>query len=229
MPETVFKKLEFIELPVTKMIGLSEKFLSGIQQRKTIRKFSERKVPIEVLENCILAAGSAPSGANRQPWHFTVVSNPAIKKEIRIAAEKEEKEFYEHRATPEWLRDLQPLGTDEHKPFLETAPHLIAIFQQNYALNDDGTLRKNYYATESVGIATGFLITALHFSGVASLTHTPSPMKFLNRILNRPAGEKPFLLLVVGYPASDAKVPEINKYPLDKIASFINEKDDQTD
>jgi len=227
MPEPGFKKLKFNELPVKEMIRLSDEFLSGIQRRKTIREFSDRKVPRAVLENCLLAAGSAPSGANRQPWHFTVVSDPALRKEIRNAAEKEEKEFYEHRATPEWLRDLLPLGTDEHKPFLEMAPHLIAIFQQNYALNDDGTQHKNYYAAESVGIATGFLITALHFSGVAILTHTPSPMKFLNRILNRPTGEKPFLLLVVGYPADEAQVPEISKYPLEKIATFIDEKRDK--
>jgi nitroreductase len=174
-----------------------------------------------VIEECLIAAGSAPSGANLQPWHFVVVSDPAVKKQIRLAAEQEEREFYHRRATPEWLAALAPLGTDEHKPFLEIAPYLIAVFALSQSLLPDGRKVKNYYVSESVGIATGILITALHHGGLACLTHTPSPMKFLNTILRQPANEKPYLLLVVGYPAPDAEVPDIRKKPLAEIATFI--------
>jgi iodotyrosine deiodinase len=167
------------------------------------------------------AAGTAPSGANLQPWHFVVVSKPEIKKKIRIAAEEEEKEFYTNRAPKEWLEALTPLGTDESKPFLETAPYLIAIFYKSYDILPDGKQIKQYYSIESTGIATGFLITAIHNAGLFSLTHTPSPMNFLNEILGRPKNERPFLLLVVGYPAEDAKVPDIKKKSLQEIASFI--------
>jgi nitroreductase len=169
----------------------------------------------------LLAAGTAPNGANRQPWHFVVVQNPELKRKIRIAAEKEEQEFYRERAPKEWLEALAPLGTDEHKAFLEKAPVLIAIFGESYEQKPDGTKVKNYYVTESVGIATGILITALHHAGLATLTHTPSPMKFLNELLNRPANERPFLLLVVGYPAENATVPAITKKTLNEIADFI--------
>jgi nitroreductase len=178
-------------------------------------------VPQEIIEQCLWAAGSAPSGANLQPWHFVVVSDPAIKHQIRLAAEEEECEFYHSRAPREWLDALAQLGTDEHKPFLDVAPYLIAIFAQSYGLLPDGRKVKNYYVAESVGIATGMLITALHHAGLATLTHTPSPMGFLNDILHRPDNERPFLLLVVGYPAPDAHVPAITKKPLEEIATFV--------
>lgn len=174
----------------------------------------------EVIEKCLLVAGSAPSGANLQPWHFVVVGDPAIKTRIRQAAEVEEREFYEQRAPQEWLDALAPLGTDANKPFLETAPYLIAIFSQSYGLLPDGRKVKNYYVQESVGIATGMLVTALHNAGLASLTHTPSPMGFLNEILGRPANEKPFLLLVVGHPAENAMVPDITRKSLAETTTF---------
>lgn len=196
-------------------------FLAEMQRRRTVRYFSSRPVPREVIESCLLAAGTAPSGANLQPWHFVVVSDPAIKRHIREAAEKEEYEFYHGRAPQEWLDALAPLGTDEQKPYLETAPYLIVIFAQSYGLLPDGRKVKHYYVSESVGIATGMLITAIHQVGLVSLTHTPSPMGFLNRILGRPSQEKPFLILIVGYPAEDAVVPEISKKTLSDIATFL--------
>ncbi len=185
-----------------------------------MRDFSARPVPREIIENCLRTAGTSVSGANQQPWHFAVVSDPEIKKAIRVAAEKEEQLFYGKKAPQDWLDALAPLGTDANKPFLETAPYLIAIFQQRFGENADGGKAKHYYPTESVGIATGMLITALHEAGLASLTHTPSPMAFLSEILGRPRSERPFLLLVVGYPAEDAHVPAIGKKPLDEIATF---------
>lgn len=196
-------------------------FRAEMQRRRSVRDFSDRAVSRDVIEECLRAAASAPSGANLQPWTFVVVSDAAVKQKIRVAAEAEEKEFYEHRATPEWLAALEPLGTDWRKPFLETAPYLIAIFEQRYGILPDGKILKHYYAMESVGIATGFLIVALHHAGLATLTHTPSPMNFLNGILGRPENEKPFLLLVVGYPAQDAQVPAITKKSLDEIARFV--------
>lgn len=196
-------------------------FREHMLRRRTVRYFSERAVSREIIEDCLITAGSAPSGANLQPWHFVVVSDPVIKSKIRAGAEKEEQEFYHGRAPQEWLDALAPLGTDEHKPFLETAPYLIAIFAQSYGLLPDGRKVKSYYVQESVGIATGMLITALHHAGLVSLTHTPSPMGFLNEILGRPAHEKPFLLLVVGYPAEGAVVPDITKKPLSEIATFM--------
>ena len=191
-------------------------------RRRTVREFSDRPVPRAVIEHCLRTAGSAPNGANLQPWHFVAVSDPALKHEIRVAAEAEEREFYEHRAPNEWLEALAALGTDSHKPFLETAPWLIAIFSQPYRVLPDGRHLKHYYATESVGIATGFLVAAIHRAGLASLTHTPSPMGFLNKLLQRPAHEKPFLLLVVGHPAENARVPDIQRKPLAEISSFIS-------
>jgi iodotyrosine deiodinase len=196
-------------------------FRAEMQRRRTVRAFADRAVPREVIEQCLLAAGTAPNGANLQPWHFVVVGDPATKRRIRAAAESEEREFYRGRAPQEWLDALAHLGTDEHKPFLETAPFLIAIFAQSYGVLPDGRRVKNYYVTESVGIATGILITGLHHAGLATLTHTPSPMGFLTRILGRPANERPFLLLVVGYPAEDAQAPAITKKPLEQIASFL--------
>jgi nitroreductase len=196
-------------------------FRDHMRTRRTVRHFSRRGVPREVIEQCLLAAGGAPSGANLQPWHFVVVGDADVKQRIRAAAEEEEREFYLHRAPQEWLDALAPLGTDANKPFLEDAPYLIAIFAQSYGVLADGRKVKNYYVQESVGIATGTLIAALHVAGLASLTHTPSPMGFLNAILQRPANEKPFLLLVVGYPADAATVPDIGKKSLADIATFI--------
>lgn len=199
----------------------AEDFYQLIKRRRTVREFSDQPIPDGVLENCLLAAGTAPNGANKQPWHFAVVKDPSIKKKIREAAEEEEREFYHRRAPEDWLEDLVPFGTDEHKPFLEKAPVLIGIFSQSYHLNEDGDREKHYYVKESVGIATGMLITALHNAGLATLTHTPSPMGFLNEIMQRPAHEKAFLLLVVGYPAEGVQVPDITKKKLEEIASFL--------
>ena len=222
MPKYNFIPLnDFKEYSPKEMIKRSEGFYNQIKQRRTVRDFSDKPVSKEVIENCIRAAGTAPSGANLQPWHYVVISDPKIKKQIRIAAEKEEKEFYTNRAPKEWLDALAPLGTDEQKPFLEKAPHLIAIFSKSYDLLPDGRKVKQYYSQESVGIACGILITAIHNAGLVSLTHTPSPMNYLNQILGRPNNERPFLLLVVGYPAKDAKVPNIKKKQLEEIASFI--------
>ena len=195
----------------------SQIFFENLSTRRTIRDFSDKPVDREVIENCIKTAGTAPSGANMQPWHFVLISNPKIKKQIRVAAENEEKEFYETRAPKEWLEALAPLGTDNNKPYLETAPYLIAIFMQRYGKLPDGREVKHYYGLESVGIATGMLITAIHDAGLASLTHTPSPMGFLNQILKRPKNERPFLLLVVGHPAKDAKVPDIKRKDINEI------------
>jgi nitroreductase len=209
------------EYPVEEMRRRASAFREEMQCRRTVRYFSNRLVPREVIEDCLLAAGSAPSGANLQPWHFVVVSDPAIKRQIREAAEKEESEFYHGRAPQEWLEALAPLGTDEHKPYLATAPYLIVIFAQSYGLLPDGRKVKNYYVTESVGIATGMLITAIHYAGLVSLTHTPNPMGFLNQALERPENERPIMILVVGYPAENAVVPEIGKKSLQEIATFM--------
>ena len=195
----------------------SQIFFENLSTRRTIRNFSDKPVDRKIIENCIKTAGTAPSGANMQPWHFVLISDPTIKKQIRVAAEKEEKEFYETRAPKEWLEALAPLGTDNNKPYLETAPYLIAIFMQRYGKLPDGREVKHYYGLESVGIATGMLITAIHNAGLASLTHTPSPMGFLNDILDRPKNERPFLLLVVGHPARDAKVPDIKRKDISEI------------
>lgn len=203
------------------LLARAANFYHAMARRRTVRDFSNRPVPRELIEDCIRTAGSAPNGANLQPWHFVAVSDPVVKTKIRGAAEAEEREFYEHRAPNEWLEALAALGTDARKPFLETAPWLIAIFAQPYRLLPDGRKLKHYYATESVGIATGFLVTAVHQAGLVSLTHTPSPMGFLNKLLGRPAHEKPFLLLVVGHPAEDARMPDIQRKPLTEISSFI--------
>jgi iodotyrosine deiodinase len=192
-----------------------------MKKRRSVRDFSDQPVPEEVIRNAISAAGTSPSGANQQPWHFVVVSDPKIKREIKEAAEIEERAFYQERAPDEWLNALQALGTDEHKPFLEIAPYLIVIFLKKTTTDENGIAHKNYYPTESVGIATGILIAALHLSGLATLTHTPSPMKFLNKILGRPDNERPFLVLVTGYPNENAKVPRISKYSLDEITTFV--------
>jgi len=196
-------------------------FYAEVNRRRTVRDYSDRPVPRDVIETAILAAGTAPSGANLQPWHFVVVSDAHTKHRIRMAAEAEEREFYEHRASAEWLEALAPLGTDSDKSFLDVAPYLIAIFLKKYDVLPDGRKVKHYYPVESTGIATGVLITALNHAGLATLTHTPSPMKFLNEILGRPAHERPFLLLVAGYAAPDARVPDIHRKPLEEIATFV--------
>ncbi len=208
------------EYPEEEMRRRATEFRDEMKRRRTVRHYSERPVPRDVIEKCIEAAMTAPSGANMQPWHFVVVSDPELKLRIREKAEAEEREFYHHRAPQEWLEALELLGTDEHKPYLEAAPYLIAIFVQRFGQLPDGRKVKHYYATESVGIAAGVLITALHNAGLVTLTHTPSPMGFLNEILERPESERAFLLLVVGYPASDAKVPTIRKEPLSDKVDF---------
>lgn len=202
------------------MVARARAFRDNVRRRRTVRHFSDEDVPGEVIDACLEAAGTAPNGANMQPWHFVVIRDAGVKSKIREAAEEEEVDFYTNRAPPAWLDALRHLGTDEHKPFLERAPVLIAIFAESYAIDPDGQKLKNYYVTESVGIATGILITALHTAGLATLTHTPSPMGFLNDILGRPANERPFLLLVVGYPDDKAHVPDITKKPLGEIATF---------
>lgn len=217
----------FIPLPYQadfsdeQMLELSQKFNTSLQNRRTVRDFSEKHVQKEIIEQCILAAGSAPSGAHMQPWHFVAIQNKDMKSQIRQAAEIEEKEFYQHRASPEWLKALEPLGTDTHKPFLEKAPWLIAVFAERYGLDADGKRFKHYYTPESVGISCGMLITALHQSGLATLTHTPSPMGFLKTILKRPDNERPYLLVVCGHPAADAKVPNLKRMDLDKVSTFF--------
>lgn len=211
------------EFPVEEMRERIAEFYADIDRRRTVRDFSDRPVPRDIIETALKAANTAPSGANLQPWHFAVVSGAETKRKIREAAEVEEQEFYERRAPDEWLAALEPLGTDEHKPFLETAPYLIAVFLQKYGELPDGRKVKHYYPAESTGLATGMLITALHRAGLATLTHTPSPMKFLNEILGRPKNERPFLLLVAGYPADDARVPDIKRKELGDFTSWIEE------
>lgn len=217
----------FIPLPdfrryqVQEMLERSQSFYLEMKKRRTVRDFSHESVPLAVIEACLQAAGTAPSGANLQPWHFVVVSDLELKRKIRQAAEIEEEEFYTRRAPKEWLEALEPLGTDSRKPFLEIAPYLIAIFVQSYGMTASGRKIKHYYSLESVGIATGLLLTALHRAGLATLTHTPSPMKFLNELLARPTYERPFLLLTVGYPAEDALVPDIQRKGLSEIATFL--------
>jgi len=200
----------------------ADAFYESLQKRRTVRHFTDEPVDRALIERCLLAAGTAPSGANHQPWHFACVSSPDIKRKIREAAEVEEREFYGGKAGGEWLKDLKKMGTDASKPFLETAPWLIAIFVERYSVDEQGNKRKNYYTSESVGIATGFLINALHQAGLATLTHTPNPMKFLSEILERPANERPFVLLVVGHPAEDAVIPRAAtvKKRIEEIASF---------
>ncbi len=212
---------QYREYPLDEMRRRLKDFYEDVNRRRSVRDFSARPVPRDIIETALKAAATAPSGANLQPWHFAVVSGPATKRKIREAAEAEEREFYSHRASAEWLAALEPLGTDSNKPFLETAPYLIAVFMQKFAELPDGRKVKHYYPAESTGLATGLLITALHTAGLATLTHTPSPMKFLNEVLGRPKSERPFLLLVVGYPADDARVPDIERKMLDDFTSFI--------
>ena len=195
-------------------------FLKWMEKRRTCRDFSDKPVSKAVIENIILSASTAPSGAHKQPWTFCVVSDPIVKKQIRIAAEKEEKESYTGRMSEEWLKDLAPIGTDWQKPFLETAPYLIIVFKRSYEFEPNGHKHPNYYVTESVGLACGFLLAAIHDAGLVALTHTPSPMNFLCKILNRPENEKPFLLIPVGYPATECWVPDLKRKELNEVAIF---------
>ncbi|MHA2027841.1 MAG: nitroreductase family protein [Candidatus Kariarchaeaceae archaeon] len=217
--ELTYNPIPFIHEPikVEESLSKSKTYYEYMDKRRSIRFFSDKDVPIEIIENIIKTASTAPSGAHIQPWTFVVIKDPEIKKQIRIAAEKEEKISYETRMTEEWLRALTPIGTDWEKPFLETVPYLIIAFKQRYGINEDGSKKTHYYVNESVGIAVGFLISAIHNAGLCTLTHTPSPMKFLAKILNRPENEVPFILLPVGYPADDATVPNLNRKSLDQV------------
>lgn len=223
--EYPFVPLQFERLPVEESRARVRAFLESARRRRTVREYAPDPVPIDIVDAAIEAAASAPSGANRQPWKFVVVRDPDVKRRIREAAEAEEREFYERRVTPEWREDLAPLGTDWHKPFLETAPYLIVVFRMDYepARLADGTERhrKNYYVQESVGIAVGVLLTALHAAGLATLTHTPSPMGFLSEVLGRPMHERPYLLIPVGYPAPGARVPDIKKKALEEVREIV--------
>ncbi|MFT5840648.1 MAG: iodotyrosine deiodinase [Flavobacteriales bacterium] len=214
---------DFIEYPAAEMLTRSEQFYADIKRRHSIRKFSDRAVNQSIIENCIKAAGTAPNGANQQPWHFVAIHSQDVKTQVRDQAEAHERGFYEGRGGDDWLGALKPLGTDANKPYLQQAPWLIAIFSQKNTEQEDGNKQSNYYVHESVGIATGFLINALHHSGLATLTHTPKPMSFLSKICHRPDNERPYMLLIVGYPADDATVPQhaINKKPLNQIMSFL--------
>jgi iodotyrosine deiodinase len=213
--------LDYQEYPVEEVQERALEYYENMKRRRTVRDFSAHHVPLDIIQNCLRTADTAPNGANQHPWHFVVVSDPEIKHQIRKAAEKEEKDFYKSRASNEWLEVLAPLGTDEHKPFLETAPYLIAIFAKVHGIDEQGKRVKHYYVNESVGIATGLLISAIHHAGLASLTHTPSPMRFLNKILQRPEQERPFLLLVVGYPEKNATVPDIMRKSLPEISTYF--------
>jgi iodotyrosine deiodinase len=212
-----FIPLNFERLSRAEQLHRSQVFLDSMKRRRTVREYSTETVPFELIQNAIATAGTAPSGANQQPWTFVVVSNPELKRKIREAAEIEEKESYENRMSPEWLEALAPLGTDWRKPHLEDAPYLIVVFKQAYGLREDGSKIKHYYVDESVGIAAGLLLSSLHQAGLATLTHTPSPMKFLAEILKRPENERAMMIVAVGYPADDAEVPDISKKSLDEI------------
>ena len=215
-----FQKLQFNLLPKTKMLNYSKSFLAKVSQRRSVRDFSDQVVPIEIITNAVKAAASAPSGANKQPWHFVIVNDPFIKKDIRLEAEKEEKAFYSYRASDEWLKDLEPFETNWSKPFLEIAPSLIVVFKKVYDVRKKQR-KKNYYVNESVGIACGILLTALHNSGLATLTHTPSPMGFLEKILKRPKNEKAFLLIPVGFPSKEAEVPRLTKKSFNNVCDIL--------
>ena len=214
------KKLNFTRIPQDDMARASSDFLSLMRFRRSVRQFSDQDIPIEVMKNIVSAAAAAPSGANKEPWYFSIVSNPIVKHEIRIGAENEEKAFYTQKAPASWLEDLNKFGTDWHKEFLEVAPYLIIVFKQIYDLHN-GEKYKNYYVNESVGIACGILLTAIHRAGLVALTHTPSPMGFLEKICNRPPNERAFLLIPVGYPAVNAKVPKLQKKQFSDYAEII--------
>ena len=216
-----FKKLQFQKITFEEMDYNANQFFQKVSSRRSVRDFSSDDFPIDIIKNCIKSASTAPSGANKQPWHFVIVKDPKIKRKIRKAAEIEEKEFYGRRAPKEWLDDLHQFGTDWNKPFLEEAPYLIVIFSKKFDMNDDGTNKKNYYVSESVGIASGLLLTALHNAGLVTLTHTPSPMGFLSDILNRPPSDKPYLIIPVGFPSENAEVPNIKKKTFKEICTIL--------
>jgi|TARA_B000000609_G_scaffold144558_1_gene125338 nitroreductase len=216
-----FKKLQFQKITFEEMDYNSNQFFQKVSSRRSVRDFSRDDFPIDIIKNCIKSASTAPSGANKQPWHFVIVKDPIIKRKIRKAAEIEEKEFYGGRAPKEWLDDLNQFGTDWNKPFLEEAPYLIVVFSKKFDINDDGTNTKNYYVSESVGIASGLLLTALHNAGLVTLTHTPSPMAFLSDILNRPPSDKPYLIIPVGFPSENAEVPNIKKKTFKEICTIL--------
>ena len=216
-----FKKLQFQKITFEEMDYNANQFFQKVSSRRSVRDFSRDDFPIDIIKNCIKSASTAPSGANKQPWHFVIVKDPIIKRKIRKAAEIEEKEFYGGRAPKEWLDDLNQFGTDWNKPFLEEAPYLIVVFSKKFDINDDGTNTKNYYVSESVGIASGLLLTALHSAGLVTLTHTPSPMAFLSDILNRPPSDKPYLIIPVGFPSENAEVPNIKKKTFKEICTIL--------
>jgi len=216
-----FKKLQFQKITFEEMDYNANQFFQKVSSRRSVRDFSRDDFPIDIIKNCIKSASTAPSGANKQPWHFVIVKDPIIKRKIRKAAEIEEKEFYGGRAPKEWLDDLNQFGTDWNKPFLEEAPYLIVVFSKKFDINDDGTNKKNYYVSESVGIASGLLLTALHNAGLVTLTHTPSPMAFLSDILNRPPSDKPYLIIPVGFPSENAEVPNIKKKTFKEICTIL--------
>ena len=216
-----FKKLQFQKITFEEMDYNASQFFQKVSSRRSVRDFSSDDFPIDIIKNCIKSASTAPSGANKQPWHFVIVKDPTIKRKIRKAAEIEEKEFYGGRAPKEWLDDLNQFGTDWNKPFLEEAPYLIVVFSKKFDINDDGTNSKNYYVSESVGIASGLLLAALHNAGLVTLTHTPSPMAFLSDILNRPPSDKPYLIIPVGFPSENAEVPNIKKKTFKEICTIL--------
>ena len=216
-----FKKLQFQKITFEEMDYNANQFFQKVSSRRSVRDFSRDGFPIDIIKNCIKSASTAPSGANKQPWHFVIVKDPIIKRKIRKAAEIEEKEFYGGRAPKEWLDDLNQFGTDWNKPFLEEAPYLIVVFSKKFDITDDGTNKKNYYVSESVGIASGLLLTALHNAGLVTLTHTPSPMAFLSDILNRPPSDKPYLIIPVGFPSENAEVPNIKKKTFKEICTIL--------
>ena len=216
-----FKKLQFQKITFEEMDYNANQFFQKVSSRRSVRDFSSDDFPIDIIKNCIKSASTAPSGANKQPWHFVIVKDPIIKRKIRKAAEIEEKEFYGGRAPKEWLDDLNQFGTDWNKPFLEEAPYLIVVFSKKFDINDDGTNTKNYYVSESVGIASGLLLAALHNAGLVTLTHTPSPMAFLSDILNRPPSDKPYLIIPVGFPSENAEVPNIKKKTFKEICTIL--------
>jgi len=216
-----FKKLQFQKITFEEMDYNANQFFQKVSNRRSVRDFSRDDFPIDIIKNCIKSASTAPSGANKQPWHFVIVKDPIIKRKIRKAAEIEEKEFYGGRAPKEWLDDLNQFGTDWSKPFLEEAPYLIVVFSKKFDINDDGTNSKNYYVSESVGIASGLLLAALHNAGLVTLTHTPSPMAFLSDILNRPHSDKPYLIIPVGFPSENAEVPNIKKKTFKEICTIL--------
>ena len=215
-----YKKLDFQERSEGFMARASAEHLSFIRTRRSVREFSDRQIPLEIINNIVSAAASAPSGANKEPWFFSIIRDPDVKHQIRLGAEKEEKLFYTQKAPKGWLKDLNKFGTDWHKEFLEIAPYLIVVFKQIYDL-DNNIKYKNYYVNESVGIACGFLLSAIHSAGLVALTHTPSPMGFLEKICNRPKNERAFLLIPIGYPAADAEIPDLRKKDYNKYADVI--------